>query len=334
MSWKVMRLVTDALASGFLVIGPVAAGVLKALADRAHDDGTKIYPSIAWISWQAQARERAVRYALRLLEAPELRILVRDRDGYGRGNSSLWHLDLDVLANCARAKKGAPDASFSERTPTEKGRMASLKGARGVKKRGALRPLTDHRTDHEPTHAGEAPADAPPALVCVSPLGQEKNPESELDPGAIAESKKPPARLAPRQVNRGIADEAGTVLRPAARRRRNKVKAPARIPLLADFALTGERRQVPLAAGIIDADACFARFANYYRSEGKLAADWDAKWKNWCTSKHQDDLREPPNGAGSGPAPDTGKAIEKHKQWELDLKAEREARQQKLEGSS
>lgn len=48
---------------------PTDQMVLVVLADHAHDDGTKAFPSVATIAQQAKISERTVQYSLRRLEA-------------------------------------------------------------------------------------------------------------------------------------------------------------------------------------------------------------------------------------------------------------------------
>jgi hypothetical protein len=63
-----------------------------ALADHAHDDGARIYPSVAQLAFKTRQSERAVQYQLRGMEKSGWLQLVNDGDG-GRGKHREYRIN-------------------------------------------------------------------------------------------------------------------------------------------------------------------------------------------------------------------------------------------------
>lgn len=93
---------------------PLAA----ALADIANDDGTSIYPSVAYVAWLLGRSERSVQTGLAELRKSCVLKVVAYRYG-GRGNTTEYRLIEDNLPKRAswkqyRAQKGAAFAPFAD----------------------------------------------------------------------------------------------------------------------------------------------------------------------------------------------------------------------------
>lgn len=84
--------------------------VLLCLADHADHEGHNVYPSIARIAWKTDYSERRVQQLMRRLE--ERRILLRIQAGAGRGNTTLYRIDLDAAVFKEPYKKGAKISPF------------------------------------------------------------------------------------------------------------------------------------------------------------------------------------------------------------------------------
>ncbi|WP_150663072.1 hypothetical protein [Pandoraea commovens] len=83
MSAKVMGMVFERYPTG----GGEMLLALK-LADNAHDDGTRIFPSVATMATRTRQSERAVQYQLRRMQKSGWLVLVRQAVG-GRGQSGM-----------------------------------------------------------------------------------------------------------------------------------------------------------------------------------------------------------------------------------------------------
>lgn len=72
-------------------------------------------------------------------------------------------------------------------------------------------------------------------------------------------------------------------------------------PLPADFALTEARAKYPLQKGwsIARVHAEFERFCNHFWKTGTAYKDWDAAWRNWVTSPHQQHESAPRRRSGN-----------------------------------
>lgn len=55
------------------------------------------------------------------------------------------------------------------------------------------------------------------------------------------------------------------------------------VPLAPDTPLTDEMRAYAQSIGITDVPTVFADFVNYNIAEGKVATDWHAMWRLWCS---------------------------------------------------
>lgn len=83
MSGKIVGMVFDHYPNG----GAERLLAVK-LADNAHDDGTRIYPSVATLAVQTMQSERTVQYQLKRMLAMGWLLLVREAIGGGRGGGS------------------------------------------------------------------------------------------------------------------------------------------------------------------------------------------------------------------------------------------------------
>lgn len=94
---------------------PQLKAVAIALADHAHDDGTKIWPSVRALAEKTELSERTVQYKLRELEAAGLIVLVEE-GGHGPKDTREYKFDMKILRGLSdgelelREEKGATDA--------------------------------------------------------------------------------------------------------------------------------------------------------------------------------------------------------------------------------
>lgn len=166
MSLTVVGMVLDAIAKQRLTLSAWEQVVLTRMADRAHDDGTNIYPSVDWLMRATGAKRRTVLYAIEALEALKPELLVRKREGRGRGNSGEWLINLDNL-------KGANGAPFVR---PEKVQKTTGKGAKNYRSRVPIysdnQLLTSHvrsRVLENQKIASGCAAKEPESEVCASP---------------------------------------------------------------------------------------------------------------------------------------------------------------------
>lgn len=71
-------------------------GMLLALADHAHDDGSNVYPSAAHLAWKVGMSERHVRTVLKELHGENVLIKVKQATPQ---HPTVWRLNLDALAD-------------------------------------------------------------------------------------------------------------------------------------------------------------------------------------------------------------------------------------------
>lgn len=150
-----------------------------ALADHAHDDGTRIYPSVKQLSKKTRQAERTIQYQLRKMEESGWLILENEGHG-GRGMHRSYRISPDWIngAELAPLKKGATDDG--------KGAIHDKKGAtddgKGCK---AFAPAyTHHEPSLEPSenHPSQTPAEIPapsvPAVIApaVPAVAEDANP--------------------------------------------------------------------------------------------------------------------------------------------------------------
>lgn len=96
---------------------PQLKAVAVALADHAHDDGTKIWPSVRALAEKTELSERTVQYKLRELEACGLVVLVEE-GGHGPKDTREYKFEMKMLRGLSdgelelREEKGATDAPF------------------------------------------------------------------------------------------------------------------------------------------------------------------------------------------------------------------------------
>ena len=110
-----------------LDLPPLRKMVLLAIADHAHDDGTKAFPGVARIVYKTGISRRAVQQHLRVLEEAGLLVATAHGRG-GRGMATEYRVDTG---------KGASLAPFGEWV---KGADHDGKGASGVVKGAAGAP--------------------------------------------------------------------------------------------------------------------------------------------------------------------------------------------------
>lgn len=77
-----------------LALPPTQLLVMLALADHAHDDGSKCYPGVRYLAWKTGRSERQVQRALRELEAAGLIAPVAYAAG-GRGHATEYHIHIE-----------------------------------------------------------------------------------------------------------------------------------------------------------------------------------------------------------------------------------------------
>src|SRR5690242_19106225 len=67
--------------------------VLLALADSAHDDGTRCYPGVDYLAWKTGKNRRTIQRVLRDLEATGVIAAVRHSGG-GRGHATEYRIHV------------------------------------------------------------------------------------------------------------------------------------------------------------------------------------------------------------------------------------------------
>jgi Helix-turn-helix domain len=145
MSVKVMSLVFDRYPRG----GGERLLAL-ALADHAHDDGTRIFPSVSTLSRKSFQSERTVQRQLRKMEQDGWLIRVSDF-GSGRGNCTEYCINPDWL-------KGDNLSPFMN---GEKGDIPDIKGDIAVSQKGDIAVSPDSPlTIKEPSDARAIPREA------------------------------------------------------------------------------------------------------------------------------------------------------------------------------
>ncbi len=83
--------------------------LLVALADHGYDDGTRIFPSVAYLCWKTKLSERFIRKKLSFWRDMGVLIAV-DGESRGRGLTVEYRLDVDALPRkepFARPPEGA-----------------------------------------------------------------------------------------------------------------------------------------------------------------------------------------------------------------------------------
>ena len=76
MSWKISGLVWE------LDLTHSQQSVLLAMADHAHHDGSKVFPSVALISWKTGYSDRQVRRVTSELRGLKILVLVKESNRY------------------------------------------------------------------------------------------------------------------------------------------------------------------------------------------------------------------------------------------------------------
>ena len=71
------------------------AMVLLVLADYARDDGTRCYPAVKTLMYKTGLTRRPVQEILKKLRAAG--VLIVERQGRGRGRSTVYRIDLSAL---------------------------------------------------------------------------------------------------------------------------------------------------------------------------------------------------------------------------------------------
>lgn len=126
---------------------PTRFAVAIALADHAHDNGTSVYPSIAWIAHKADVSARTVQYTLRAFEKEGL-LAVVSKGGARPGDTREWKFNLAKLE-----EMGAESAPLDGCKPRSRRVQTTVK-------RGAPAAPKPSLTIKEPSRASELRASA------------------------------------------------------------------------------------------------------------------------------------------------------------------------------
>lgn len=114
--------------------------LLLALADHAHDDGTKIFPAVARMSVKTSMSERTVQRHLRELVERGLLVIVAHAEG-GRGHAVEYAIDLFRLDGCIPlVNNGRQDDTLSPDDTLSKGATGDAKGCQPTQER--VTPVT------------------------------------------------------------------------------------------------------------------------------------------------------------------------------------------------
>ena len=150
-----------------------------ALSDCSHDDGTKVFPSVAYLARRTRQSERSVQYHLRDMVTAGFLVIVANAAG-GRSMAREYRIDLEWLENL---RKGAEVAPFIH---CEKGAESGLKGAE-------IAPIAEERVQPEVLKGATAIAPQPlePKTLCASLPKKKPVPENyEPSQEAIAKALK------------------------------------------------------------------------------------------------------------------------------------------------
>jgi Helix-turn-helix domain len=104
--------------------------ILLALADHAHDDGTRIYPSYSRLAWKSGYSKRQVKRIVSDLIASGA-ILRKARGGPRKGTNS-YRLDLSIFPLKPQFKWGHPDTTSDQKVVTPRHQGGDKKSKGGV----------------------------------------------------------------------------------------------------------------------------------------------------------------------------------------------------------
>lgn len=135
-----------------------------AYADHAHDDGTNIRPSVAYIAKKTRQSERSVRRYLAQMRESEWLLTVRHGNG-GRGFATEYRVNPLWITNPDKLSPFAPVASETLTNQVEKG---DNRGSKRVTPMSAQPP----RTIKEPTTAQSS--NFPPLTIPAELFGQSR----------------------------------------------------------------------------------------------------------------------------------------------------------------
>lgn len=107
-----------------LDLGHREQSVLLVMADHAHDDGTKCFPSVGRIAWKTGYSRRPVQEALASLRAAGL--LVQVAEGGGRGRATEYTICLEAGRPKAPYTNSAESAPFPTETALSDAETALL----------------------------------------------------------------------------------------------------------------------------------------------------------------------------------------------------------------
>jgi hypothetical protein len=170
------------------VLDPALKPLAAALADIANDDGSRIYPSVAYMAWLLGRSERAVQSGLTKLRATGVLGVVRNGSG-GRGRTTEYRLNISNLPSrpsWRESRNGAESAGFRTEKGESTGRKGEASGGKGCSSRRE-----------------RVKRDAPePSLTVREPLGETSSETGASD----KEESGPPSNNPPSEVAVAIAD--------------------------------------------------------------------------------------------------------------------------------
>jgi hypothetical protein len=181
--------------SGFLAgkvwqsaLHPDLKPLAAALADIGNDDGTSIYPSVAYMAWLLGRSTRSVQDNLRKLRAQNVLKVVTDTKG-GRLRTTEYRLVESALPTREEWRKHAITAGFRQK----KNHAACNEKQRSLRlKPRSLRQETTNPSSPEPLRtAMEPPAEPrphPPRPVPVAPLPPDE--QKQLQSSFLAEMRR------------------------------------------------------------------------------------------------------------------------------------------------
>jgi hypothetical protein len=98
--------------------------VLLALSDWAHDDGSRVFPTVDQVAAKARMTVRNVQYALRRLKGDGMLCVVENGIG-GRGKPTEYRIDVERVKNLRR-EKGANGSEERVKTEARKGAKSDI----------------------------------------------------------------------------------------------------------------------------------------------------------------------------------------------------------------
>ncbi|RYJ29382.1 hypothetical protein CU044_2123 [Streptomyces sp. L-9-10] len=235
-----------------------ARGVLQALAEHAHKNGTGAYPSVLRLQYRTGYDRRTVQRALRRLEDGNL----IEADGMVNG-CTRWKLNLKVVR---------PASDWADLEAEEE----SFRSAAAERKRRSRSKAVTHADSVTVTHSN----DVTDGDVTHSPSGRHALEQRDVTHSASGRHARNAAltikepSVQPPGTSGG---EVGSYSRPPSHTGFNTPIDDA------GFTLTDPMRRWALDTfgPTLDVDYETAQFVDHHRAEGRHRSNWPTEWQKW-----------------------------------------------------